>query len=84
MRSRSHRCRTQEVKANDQAIEGHDDGYVAALFLNIPAKNCGILQKDNDIHLLPGGQYCITDPKVTLRSLYTCGETQLEMPTKDM
>jgi hypothetical protein len=52
--------------------------------LNIPANNCAILQKGNDLELLPAGQHCITNPNVTLRGMYTLGENQKEMPTKDM
>ena len=52
--------------------------------LDIPANNCAILQSGNDLELLPAGQHCITHPNVTLRGLYTLGENQFEMPTKDM
>ncbi|KAN0135811.1 hypothetical protein V8E53_006263 [Lactarius tabidus] len=58
--------------------------YVVALFLDIPANNCAILQSGNDLELLPAGQHCITHPNVTLRGLYTLGENQFEMPTKDI
>ncbi|KAI0039562.1 band 7 domain-containing protein [Auriscalpium vulgare] len=58
--------------------------YVVATFLNIPANNCAILQKGDDLELLPAGQHCITNPNVTLRGLYTLGENQFEMPTKDI
>jgi len=60
----------------------HD--YVVALFLDIPANNCAILQSGNELELLPAGQHCITHPNVTLRGLYTLGENQFEMPTKDI
>ena len=52
--------------------------------MDIPANNCAILQSGNDLELLPAGQHCITHPNVTLRGLYTLGENQFEMPTKDM
>jgi hypothetical protein len=52
--------------------------------LDIPANNCAILQSGNDLELLAAGQHCITHPNVTLRGLYTLGENQFEMPTKDM
>jgi hypothetical protein len=52
--------------------------------LNIPANNCAILQRGDDLELLPAGQHYITNPNVTLRGLFTLGENQLEMPTKDM
>lgn len=52
--------------------------------LNIPANNCAILQKGDDLQLLAAGQHYITNPNVTLRGLYTLGENQIEMPTKDM
>ena len=52
--------------------------------LNIPASNCAILQRGDDLELLGAGQSVITNPSVTLRGLYTLGENQLEMPTKDM
>jgi len=42
------------------------------------------LQSGNDLELLPAGQHCITHPNVTLRGLYTLGENQFEMPTKDI
>ena len=54
------------------------------LSLDIPANNCAILQSGNDLELLPAGQHCIIHPNVTLRGLYTLGENQFEMPTKDM
>ncbi|KAI0261866.1 band 7 domain-containing protein [Gloeopeniophorella convolvens] len=60
------------------------NGYVVALFMDIPANNCAILQSGNDLELLPAGQHCITHPNVTLRGLYTLGENQFEMPTKDI
>jgi hypothetical protein len=59
-----------------------DDGIVFSL--DIPANNCAILQSGNELELLPAGQHCITHPNVTLRGLYTLGENQFEMPTKDM
>jgi hypothetical protein len=52
--------------------------------LNIPASNCAILQRGDDLELLSAGQSVITNPSVTLRGMYTLGENQLEMPTKDM
>src|SRR3984885_10381583 len=58
--------------------------YFSISSLNIPANNCAILQKGDDLELLPAGQHYITNPNVTLRGLYTLGENQLEMPTKDM
>jgi hypothetical protein len=36
--------------------------YVVALFLDIPANNCAILQSGNDLELLPAGQHCICTP----------------------
>jgi hypothetical protein len=50
----------------------------------MPANNCAILQRGDDLSLLGAGQSVITNPSVTLRGLYTLGENQLEMPTKDM
>jgi regulator of protease activity HflC (stomatin/prohibitin superfamily) len=52
--------------------------------LNIPANNCAILQKGDDLELLPAGQHYITNPNVTLRGMFTQGENQMEMPTKDI
>jgi len=52
--------------------------------LNIPASNCAVLQRGDDLELLAAGQSVITNPSITLRGLYTLGENQLEMPTKDM
>lgn len=52
--------------------------------LNIPASNCAILQRGDELELLGAGQSVITNPSVTLRGMYTLGENQLEMPTKDM
>ena len=51
---------------------------------NIPANNRAILQQGDDFELLPAGQHFITSPNVTLRGLFTLGENQIEMPTKDM
>ena len=52
--------------------------------MNIPANNCAILQKGDDLEQLSAGQHYITNPNVTLRGLFTLGENQIEMPTKDM
>ena len=59
-------------------------GATETVSLNIPANNCAILQQGDDLELLPAGQHFITSPNVTLRGLFTLGENQLEMPTKDM
>ncbi|EMD35680.1 hypothetical protein CERSUDRAFT_85643 [Gelatoporia subvermispora B] len=75
---------THEVTMKSALGDGHKREYVVALFLNIPANNCAILQKGDDLELLPAGQHYITNPNVTLRGLYTLGENQLEMPTKDI
>ncbi|KAJ7285600.1 hypothetical protein C8J57DRAFT_1285304 [Mycena rebaudengoi] len=69
---------THEVKMKSKR------DYVVALFLNIPASNCAILQRGDDLELLGAGQSVITNPSVTLRGLYTLGENQLELPTKDI
>jgi hypothetical protein len=74
---------THEITMRSRTGSGERD-YVVALFLNIPASNCAILQKGDDLELLPAGQHYITNPNVTLRGLYTLGENQLEMPTKDI
>ncbi|KAG6824117.1 hypothetical protein H0H93_002545 [Arthromyces matolae] len=52
--------------------------------LNVPANNCAILQRGDDLRFLGAGQSVITNPSVTLRGLYTLGENQIEMPTKDI
>jgi regulator of protease activity HflC (stomatin/prohibitin superfamily) len=74
---------TLEVQMNSK-LGQQAEKYVAALFLSIPANNCAILQKGDDLELLPAGQHVINDPNVTLRGLYTCGESQIELPTKDI
>ncbi|KAI0269647.1 hypothetical protein BGY98DRAFT_1101011 [Russula aff. rugulosa BPL654] len=78
--------RSLEVRmsSNAGAAGSKPESYVVALFLDIPANNCAILQSGNDLELLPAGQHCITHPNVTLRGLYTLGENQFEMPTKDI
>ncbi|KAK7023770.1 band 7 domain-containing protein [Favolaschia claudopus] len=75
---------THEVKMQSKVGKGAERDYVVALFLNIPANNCAILQRGNDLELLGAGQSVITNPSVTLRGLYTLGENQLELPTKDI
>jgi regulator of protease activity HflC (stomatin/prohibitin superfamily) len=75
---------TYEVKMKSKTSAHTEKEYVVALFLNIPASNCAILQRGDDLELLPAGQHYITNPNVTLRGLYTLGENQLEMPTKDI
>ncbi|KAI5118091.1 hypothetical protein M0805_007741 [Coniferiporia weirii] len=75
---------TQEVKMKSRTGVNLVQEYVVALFLNIPANNCAILQKGNDLELLPAGQHYITNPNVTLRGLFALGENQIEMPTKDI
>lgn len=66
------------------SVGGRNSQFVVALFLNIPASNCAILQRGDDLELLPAGQHCITNPNITLRGLFTLGENQLEMSTKDI
>ncbi|OBZ67929.1 hypothetical protein A0H81_12164 [Grifola frondosa] len=75
---------SHEVKMSSRTGHGKEQEYVVALFLNIPANNCAILQKGDDLELLSAGQHYITNPNVTLRGLFTLGENQLEMPTKDI
>ncbi|GLB35293.1 putative prohibitin homologues [Lyophyllum shimeji] len=75
---------THEVKMKSKVGPGEEKEYVVATFLNIPASNCAILQRGDDLELLGAGQSVITNPSVTLRGLYTLGENQLEMPTKDI
>ncbi|KAF5365772.1 hypothetical protein D9758_003153 [Tetrapyrgos nigripes] len=75
---------THEVKMKSSVNAKEQRDYVVALFLNIPANNCAILQRGDDLELLGAGQSVITNPNVTLRGLYTLGENQLEMPTKDI
>jgi len=75
---------THEVKMKSKVSSREERDYVVATFLNIPANNCAILQRDDDLELLGAGQSVITNPSVTLRGLYTLGENQVEMPTKDM
>ncbi|PCH35160.1 hypothetical protein WOLCODRAFT_80178 [Wolfiporia cocos MD-104 SS10] len=73
-----------EVTMRSSAGRGAEKEYVVALFLNIPANNCAILQRGDDLELLPAGQHYIINPNVTLRGLFTLGENQVEMPTKDI
>ncbi|KAH8105723.1 band 7 domain-containing protein [Phellopilus nigrolimitatus] len=75
---------TQEVRMASSTGAGRRQEYVVALFLNVPASNCAILQRGDDLELLPAGQHYITDSSVTLRGLFTLGENQIEMPTKDI
>lgn len=75
---------THEVKMKSKVSGKEEREYVVATFLNIPASNCAILQRGDDLELLGAGQSVITNPSVTLRGLYTLGENQLEMPTKDI
>lgn len=74
---------THEVTMST-ALGGKSSQFVVALFLNIPASNCAILQRGDDLELLPAGQHCITNPNITLRGMFTLGENQLEMSTKDI
>ncbi|KAL1948779.1 hypothetical protein VTO73DRAFT_10585 [Trametes versicolor] len=75
---------SHEVTMQSRTGTGTKQDYVVALFLNIPANNCAILQRGDDLELLPAGQHYITSPNVTLRGLFTLGENQIEMPTKDI
>jgi regulator of protease activity HflC (stomatin/prohibitin superfamily) len=75
---------THEVKMKSKVGDKQEKEYVVATFLNIPASNCAILQRGDDLELLGAGQSVITNPSVTLRGMYTLGENQLEMPTKDI
>ncbi|KAG8935796.1 hypothetical protein FRC03_005245 [Tulasnella sp. 419] len=65
-------------------VGGTKQDYVVALFLDIPANNCAILQKGDEMEILSAGQHYITNPNITLRKLFTRGECQTEMPTKDI
>lgn len=56
--------------------------FVVAGFLDIPANNVAVLQRGDEMEQVPAGQHCITNPNVKLRGLFTCGENQIEMPTK--
>jgi hypothetical protein len=74
---------TQEVRmTRNTGRDGGNKEFVVALFLNIPANNCAILQKGNELIVIPAGQHYIVDPSITLRGMFTFGENQLEMPTK--
>ncbi|PVF96092.1 hypothetical protein CPB86DRAFT_816683 [Serendipita vermifera] len=76
---------TQEIKmTRNTGRGGGDKEFVVALFLDIPANNCAILQKGNDLIVIPAGQHYVVDPSITLRGMFTFGENQLEMPTKDI
>jgi len=75
---------THEVTMSSTAGGSSGNRFVVALFLNIPANNCAILQRGDDLELLPAGQHCITNPNITLRGMFTLGENQLEMSTKDI
>ncbi|KAJ3726293.1 hypothetical protein EV361DRAFT_927115 [Lentinula raphanica] len=75
---------THEVTMKSKLNSKEEKEYVVATFLNIPANNCAILQRGDDLELLGAGQSVITNPSVTLRGLYTLGENQIEMPTKDI
>ncbi|KAF8192890.1 hypothetical protein K438DRAFT_1906866 [Mycena galopus ATCC 62051] len=73
---------THEVKMKSKV--GHGNLWLMFRSLNIPANNCAILQRGDDLELLGAGQSVITNPSVTLRGLYTLGENQLELPAKDI
>ncbi|KAG5219941.1 band domain-containing protein [Salix suchowensis] len=62
---------THEVKMKSRVGAAEEREYVVATFLNIPASNCAILQRGDDLELLPAGQSVVTNPSVTLRGLYT-------------
>lgn len=75
---------THQVKMKSKVGGMGVQDYVVATFMNIPASNCAILQRGDELELLGAGQSVITHPNVTLRGLYTLGENQVEMPTKDI
>ncbi|TFK60414.1 hypothetical protein BDN72DRAFT_779445 [Pluteus cervinus] len=75
---------THEVKMLSTISSGERKEYIVATFLNIPASNTAVLQRGDDLQLLGAGQSVITNPSVTLRGLYTLGENQIEMKTKDI
>ncbi|KZO95180.1 band 7 domain-containing protein [Calocera viscosa TUFC12733] len=77
----------QEVRmtsALGRGAKGTKQDYVVATFLNIPANNCAILQRGDELQQIPAGQHVITNPNVTFRALFTRGECQIEMPSKDI
>lgn len=63
-------------------VGGSATDFVVAGFLDIPANNVAVLQRGDEMEQVPAGQHCITNPNVKLRGLFTCGENQIEMPTK--
>lgn len=71
----------QEVTMPSQ-VGRSSTNYVVAGFLDIPANNVAVLQRGDEMEQVPAGQHCITNPNVKLRGLFTCGENQIEMPTK--
>ncbi|QRV72798.1 SPFH domain / Band 7 family [Ceratobasidium sp. AG-Ba] len=73
----------QEVTMPSQ-VGSSSANYVVAGFLDIPANNVAVLQRGDEMQQVPAGQHCITNPNVKLRGLFTCGENQIEMPTKDI
>ncbi|GAA5863575.1 hypothetical protein JCM8547_007289 [Rhodosporidiobolus lusitaniae] len=58
--------------------------YVAATFLDIPANNVVILQKGDELEMLPAGQHAILVPNITIRGFYSTAESQTELRTKDI
>ncbi|KAJ7581032.1 hypothetical protein C8J56DRAFT_794208 [Mycena floridula] len=67
-----------EVKMKSKVNAKEEREYVVALFLNIPANNCAILQKGDELELLGAGQSVITNPR------WVVIWHQFEMPTKDI
>lgn len=75
----------EEVKmTRNPGGDGSNREFVVALFLNIPANSCAVLQKGNEFIVKPAGQHCIVEPETTFRNMFTLGENQLEMTTNDM
>ncbi|ORY52173.1 hypothetical protein BCR35DRAFT_19376 [Leucosporidium creatinivorum] len=77
--------REQRVLGHYEEVSLDSNGrkYVVATFLDIPANNCVILQKGDELEQLPAGQHYITNPSITVRGWFSKGESQLEMKTPD-
>lgn len=63
-------------------VGGSATDFVVAAFWGIPANNVAVLQRGGGVERVTAGQHCITNPNVKLRGLFTCGENQIEMPTR--
>ncbi|KAI0030298.1 hypothetical protein K488DRAFT_54527 [Vararia minispora EC-137] len=74
---------TEEVKMT-QLFSNTEQEFTTALFFNVLANSCAVLQRGEDFEVCGAGQHCLIDTSVVLRGMYALGENQTEINAKDL